>query len=132
MERVVMTMVVMLAIGLCACSNVAQAELVGSYEATYEFGTQSLRLQQNGAYTQQLTLPTVKGAVSHVGRWEYSQARRLVILHDPLIFDDNFGKLNSQYQTPANGSWNLNVRKDLHGLSLTWNDDVGVTLRKVD
>jgi hypothetical protein len=133
MTRIAMTLVVVLAVGLWACSSdVTQTELAGGYEAKYEFGTQNLRLQPDGAYMQKLTLPTVEGAVSHAGRWEYSQARGLVILHDPLMFDDNFGKLNPQYQTPVNGTWNLNVRKTFRGLTLAWNDDLGVTLRKVD
>jgi hypothetical protein len=133
MARIAMTLVAVLAVWLWACSSdVTQSELAGSYEAKYQFGTQNLRLQPDGTYTQKLTLPTVEGAVSHAGRWEYSQARGLVILHEPLMFDDNFGKLNPQYRTPVDGSWNLNVRKNLRGLTLTWNDDVGVTLRKVD
>jgi hypothetical protein len=118
---------------LCACSsNVAKSSLVGDYEAKYDFGAETLRLQSNGTYTQRLVLKNGKNAISHSGRWEYAQPRNLVILHDPLMFDDNFGKLNPQYRTPADGSWNLNVRSGLTSLALAWNDDVGVTLRKID
>jgi hypothetical protein len=127
-----LSLVLALTILLLGCSQVPPARLVGNYEAKFAFGTESLRLGSDGTYSQALTLANAKDVVSNTGHWEYAQSRELVILHEPLLFDNNFGKLNPGYRTPVNGSWNLNVRRTFGGIRLTWNDDMGVVLRKVD
>jgi hypothetical protein len=123
---------VSLAVLLAACGRFPDAAaLAGEYEAKYDFGRERLVLRPDGGYEQNLFPGNASTSTSHAGRWDFDYERQLVIVHNPLLFADNFGKLNPMYVTPVDGSWNLAARRRFGSIVLSWNDDVGVKLKRV-
>ena len=115
-----------------ACGRIHDATTVaGIYEAVYSFGTERLELHGNGTYDQVLKLTKTGNSISHNGRWEFDGKQQLVRVLSPLQFDDNLGKLNPTYAKPVDGSWDLDARQRFGTIVLSWNDDVGVELKRV-
>jgi hypothetical protein len=117
---------------VAACGSPASTpEIAGTYEAKYEFGTERLVLRSDGSYEQLLVIASTGAKTENTGKWEFDLGRNLVLIYRPLLFDDNLGKLNPAYATPADGSWNLDVHKRFGTIVLSWNDDIGVDLKRV-
>jgi hypothetical protein len=117
---------------LGGCTAPSTESLAGQYEARFDYGTETLWLRSDGTYSQKLTVAATGEAISHNGRWKYDQSTASLTLSDPLLFDDNFGRLNPQFRTPVSGDWKLDVRGSAHSVSLAWNDDLDIEFRRKD
>lgn len=111
---------------IVGCSSSPDIEkLYGEYQADFAYGVERLALRSNGTYEQRLTLKATGEGVTHIGRWEYRRDGGVVIVNDPLLFDDNFGKLNPEFRSPVSGGWHLDVRERFGSFRLVWNEDFG-------
>ena len=115
---------------LSGCS-VAAGDLPGQYVAEFGFAHEQLELLANGKYRQTITVSGMQGETVHDGTWFYHAAYSEVVLDAPLLVSDLSGRFNGDYQTPADGTWNLTVRRWRGKLTLNWDDDAGVQFRKV-
>ena len=123
--------VIVMGLLVAGCSGPSeQAELIGEYEAKFDYGIETLALMAEGKYDQHLAVSATGETVSHSGRWTFDQRTDTVILNDPLLFDDNFGKLNPEFRAPVSGGRHLDVRVRPGSLALVWNDDQGVEFRR--
>lgn len=123
---------VFVVVNLIGCSgSIQQSELAGTYIAEYSYAREVLELRVNGTYTQGVTFSDKKNsAISNSGSWKYNLGEKRVLLENPILIDDNFGKLNPNYKQPVSGGWHLTATRDFGGIALNWNDDLGVRFKK--
>lgn len=115
---------------VCSCSSgVVYEDLVGVYKVQYPYGTEELVLNRDGTYKQTILL-TNKDEVSHTGQWKFLEKESKVVLKDPLIVDDNFGRPNPNFMKVQEGLWILRIEKRFRAVSLHWNDDQGFVFEK--
>jgi hypothetical protein len=101
------------------------------HEADFSFGTEKLELRPDGVYAQVLTIRGENTGVLHSGMWEYRESDNHLELHDPLQFDDYFGRLNPDYKSPVTGIWGLNAERTFGGIVLTWAPDFDFKFSKL-
>jgi hypothetical protein len=106
---------------------VPKSDLEGTYLCSYPFGTETLVLQSNGAYSQVMNY-TRLGSTSHSGSWHLN-SRHQVVLEDALLVDSGFG---SPATHPVISNWILDVRHTFGGtIVMPVNEDLGLEFRKV-
>jgi hypothetical protein len=109
--------------------GITRSELPGRYRVQYPYGVEELELQSNGVYVQTIKLNREDAPATNTGRWEYQEGS--VLLTDPLLVDDNFGKPRADYRIRQRGGWYLRVERGLGGITLNWADDLGFHFRKI-
>lgn len=120
---------VALLVGILSCS-VERDELVGRYEAILPFATVELELRDDGLYEERVMVRSTSRVLTHTGRWEYRNSQ--IALKDPLIVDDNFGRLNPELSIPQEGLWLLSVSKRWKNIRLTWAPDFDYRFTKTE
>ena len=115
-----------LAIILTGCGSIADKDVIGEYDARYTFAREQLSLKTDHTYEQRIRANGSTTPLLREGNWSFLDNHSIVNLQDPLIIDDNLGKLRADYQIPVNGLWGLRAERGLLGISLNWNDDGGV------
>jgi hypothetical protein len=93
------------------CRAPSRSELVGGYKIRYSYGSEELRLNSDGTYVQVISLDRGGLRASNSGKWEYREKKGELSLIDPLLVDDNFGKVSSTWMSPRAGLWSLAAEK---------------------
>jgi hypothetical protein len=111
----------------------AKTDLVGLYRLDHSFGVEYLRLNLDGSYEQRF-VPNAGQETRHAGKWDARPGDRweglLVVLHEPLLVDDPFGR--SVAPKEASGDWLLPAHRGAFGgVYLTSNEDAGLYFRKL-
>lgn len=116
--------------GLPDCSlKLETSDFVGTYEAIYSYGVETLILKVDGTYEQSFKYSDGKG-LSNNGMWKFSTvAESDIRLSNALIVDNGFGK---PVATANRGDWIMRARKNIFTgtVSLNFNDDLGVAFKK--
>jgi hypothetical protein len=60
-------------------------ELLGTYVAEYEFGTDKLELKSDGPFTQEVTLKEEGNVIHGDGRWKYDKGKRYIHFEDIYV-----------------------------------------------
>jgi hypothetical protein len=132
-DQRVMSVIVLL-LGLIGCrSNIDRAELPGVYQATYSYGVEHLNVMADGTYEQSFVTTGTPVKSINKGKWELGHGDiwegDLLILNNPVIVDDGFGKLSKLEQ--RSGVWQLRVRKSIGGnIYFPINDDQGTSFKR--
>lgn len=93
------------AMALVSCLRPVQTkELYGTYVAEYSFGTETLLLQDDGAYKQEVAISGVSNPSVHSGKWRYDDRAKRIILEDCLVVSDGLGGLRRDYDVPQRGN----------------------------
>jgi len=110
---------------------ITRNKVIGNYKVRYRYGTELLRLSADGKYSQVFVLDSTKAETRNTGTWEYKGGGEpQIILHNPLIVDDDFGKLSPTYSEPGRGMWILHPHSFLGKISLPVNEDLGLYFEK--
>lgn len=78
-------------------------ELLGTYVAEYEFGTDMLELKSDGTYTQEIALKEEGKVIRSDGTWTYDQARHRIDLEDLYVLSDSYGNKSVAYKILPRG-----------------------------
>jgi hypothetical protein len=123
-----------LATGCAACSlyDVSRDELVGDYQLDYGYGVETVRLENDGNYTQLFRLAGDETWTTNSGAWEFKVGRRReVVLQNSLQIEDGAGKLRADFKTAATAQQTLVVKKTLVTLSLLADETRGLAFTKL-
>ena len=126
----VLILAAILITGIAGCTPVDDERLVGTYVAEYSYAREELDIKPNGTYVQRILIKGKAEELTHFGTWAYDRSAGRLALNNALLLDDNFGKLKPDYMTPVRGIWGLSVRSTPAGITLNWNDDLGVRFTK--
>lgn len=89
---------------LVGCSErVPIKKLTGKYIASYPFGKETLLLNQDGTFAQNVELKDKHANTVQHGSWEYDARTGYVTLHGYLEVADGFGKLRADWQSVPTG-----------------------------
>jgi hypothetical protein len=78
---------------LTACSaSVQESELYGSYVATFKNGSETVTLQNDGTFRQEVR-PDASEAVVNSGTWMHDRSHNEVVLRNCLGVTDGFGRI---------------------------------------
>ena len=130
----VITLVIMLIICSSGCHpNINRDEVVGVYAVKYPYGTEQLKLLQDGNYEQMFALDGQTMKLINNGKWELRLLDGLqLILNDPVIVDDGFGRLAKSLEKKESSIWPLYIKKSITGkISFPINEDQGFVFKKV-
>lgn len=117
---------------LVACSAPERSHLPGTYVVRYPHSTETLVLDDDGSYSQYIKpLEPNNPSVRHSGTWKYERDFRRLVLEDALLVDDALGRISPSYRTPRKGIWGMPVRRNLRGVVLVVNEDLGFQFRRV-
>jgi hypothetical protein len=115
-----------------SCRAPSRSELVGSYKIRYSYGSEELRLYDNGTYVQIVSLDRGGLRASNSGKWEYREKEGELALNAPLLVDDNFGKVSSSWMSPKAGLWSLAAEKWPTGsVTLFYSPDFDYRFKKI-
>jgi len=120
---------------IAGCKSVIdQTELYGTYVDDNPFAAEKLILSSRNEYTQQIQLNKESKVNEFRGRWKFDAQTHAVILEDPIILLDEFGRFRNDYLKPLEGSFFLKAKKGpFRALVLDVNEDTGKTrFRKID
>lgn len=113
-------------------SKVSFDEVIGNYKLRYPYATEELQLNMDGTYIQTVLIDSETTPKTNKGRWEFWVKESEVVLNDPMIVDDGFGKLKARYWQSEPIAWNLDARKSFGKISLGVNPDWGFAFKKTD
>lgn len=132
--KIIITLAFMALFVSIGCSDrITRETLVGSYRLEYPYGQEELKLGKDGKYTQFFTLKNDDKQIRHEGSWEYNQADSEVILNDPLIIDNGFGRLSPSFSKVQSGNGFFYVHRSWSGkIRLRVNEDQGFFYEKWD
>jgi hypothetical protein len=93
---------------IAACSNGPQdSELYGAWVATYENGSQTLTLEKDGTFVQEVRLKGSESPVVNSGTWQHhgpsNQLAEVVDLENCLGVNDGFGRIRADFATRRGG-----------------------------
>jgi hypothetical protein len=123
-----------LAAGCAACSlyDVSRDDLVGDYQLDLGYGVETVRLANDGNYTQLFRLAGDETWTTNSGAWEFKTGQRPeVVLQNSLRIDDGAGKLRADFKTAATAPQTLLVKKTLASLSLLTDESRSLAFTKL-
>lgn len=88
----------------------ARSDLVGVYVAKYPTGTETLTLNPDGTWLQEVRLkePPDSTPVSRMGSWTWDESAQRLRLHTAMPVNDGHGRINPAFQTdPGGGDYSL-------------------------
>ena len=86
-----------------ACSlNVRQEDLYGTYTASYPFGKETLTLNRDGTFVQQVAVNGQAPVTAH-GRWEFDSNGSRISFYGSMWVDNGFGELRTDWRTITPG-----------------------------
>jgi hypothetical protein len=93
---------------IAACSNGPQdSELYGAWVAAYENGSQTLTLEKDGTFVQEVRLKGSESPVVNSGTWQHrspsNQLAEVVDLENCLGVNDGFGRIRADFATRRGG-----------------------------
>jgi hypothetical protein len=119
-------------LAVAACRAPSRSELVGTYKIRYPYGSEELRLHDDGTYFQVVRVDRGGLSAANGGKWEYREKDGDVSLMAALLVDDNFGKVSSTWMTPKSGIWSLEAEKWPTGrITLYYSPDFDYRFKKV-
>jgi hypothetical protein len=100
---------VALSCSLVACwHRVSPGNLPGTYVATYPFGTETLTLNQDGSFTQQITIKNEQPLITK-GSWVFDPQESRLNLSGLTVAVDGLGHLIHDWRTAEPGTGSLPV-----------------------
>lgn len=94
----------MLVVVSSGCSPTSIEKAYGTYVATYPFGTDTVILNPDGSVVQQIVVTNDSPPAIINGHWRFDSSNGYVTFDVYLSADDGFGKLNSKWRIPHQGS----------------------------
>lgn len=105
-------------LGSCSAGVTAQ-DILGTYVATYPFGTDTITLNSDGTLDQRVVVTGDPPPESAHGHWSFDPSNGYVTFDVYLQVDNGFGKLNGAWRTPHRGSAaSLPIEKSLFGMTM--------------
>ena len=99
----------LIAVALIGCSiNVATKRVYGTYMASYPFGVETITLNRDGSFVQQVAMKNQPPVLVH-GTWDFDSQGSRVNLYGSMVVADGFGHLRSDWQTASSGIVSLDV-----------------------
>ena len=121
----------LLAAMLAAC-GVNRDDLIGDFQIDYGYGVETLRLTNDGKFTQQVRLAAENTWTTRSGTWELkNEPRAEVVLHNAMLVDDGAGKPRAGWQQPVSSVRSLPVKKGFRSVSLIVDEGRGLTMAKL-
>lgn len=105
-------------------------ELLGTYIAEYEFGTDTLELKSDGTYTQEITLKEGGKVIRGDGRWTYDQTRYYIDFEDLYVLSDGYGNKSDDYKNLPRGLASLPPERYFWSRRLRLGPDEGTPYNK--
>lgn len=131
-SRVVLISLLAAMVAACGLFAVSRDDLIGDFQIDYGYGVETLRLTNDGKYTQQVRLADENTWTTHAGTWELKDGDPPEVqLHDALLVDDGSGKPRAGWQQPVNGVRSLPVKKRFWTVSLVVDEGHGLTMTKL-
>jgi hypothetical protein len=107
---------VSIAVMLIGCSiNVPLRKVYGTYKASYPFGTETIILNQDGSFAQQVAMKD-QAPVTVNGKWDFDAQGSRVNLDGLMIVVDGFGHLRSDWQSVTAGTASFDI--EMHWLRI--------------
>ena len=130
-KRAICLIAVPLALLAAACSA-SRDDVLGDFQINYGYGVETLRLTNDGKYTQQFRLSAENTWTTHAGAWELKdEPRQEIALRDSLLVDDGSGQPRADWQQPVSGVRSLPVKKSFRTVSLVIDEGRGLTMTKL-
>lgn len=105
-------------------------ELLGTYVAEYEFGTDKLELRSDGTYTQEITLKEGEKVIRGDGKWSYDRSRHYIDFEDLYVLSDGYGKKSDAYENLPRGPASYPVARYFWSRRLRLGPDEGTPYNK--
>lgn len=133
-SRLKLWSIVVIQLCLLSCGEpVAIDKLYGEWMATYNWGTDTIDLRQDGTYAQVVTITKTGERTKNSGAWEFHADSEEVDLGGCLQPNDGFGNLREDYATPLDGGCTYPVERDsVVGSRLRLGADEGSPHRKIE
>ena len=101
--------VVLIIVMLIGCSaNVPLNKVYGMYKVSYPFGIETITLNQDGSFDQQVAMKEQPPAVVH-GKWDFDSQGSRVNLEGLMIVVNGTGHLRSDWRTPGTASLDVEM-----------------------
>ena len=110
-------------------AQISDADIVGAYSASYPYGNETLVLNKDGSYEQKISI-SGKSDVTNQGKWEFNSNEKLLIIQEPIIVDNGFGKPTDMQR--KSGYWPLKVAGSGRQIKLNINEDQGFIFKKIN
>jgi hypothetical protein len=99
------------ALMMAGCSMTVSAESVyGSYVASYPFGTDTISLNRDGTFVQQVAIKQQE-PVTVRGIWEFDPTESRATFYGAMIVADGFDHLRNDWRTVTKGIVSLDVER---------------------
>jgi len=118
-------------VAMCCSSRFGKAELIGEYQATFDYGVETLILKGDGSYEQTFKYNSGAG-LTNSGMWEYPVeclGETGIKLADALKVDDQLGWPERKVEKY---DWYIVPRKFFGKTSIEVNSDLGIDFEKKD
>jgi hypothetical protein len=94
---------------LIGCSiNVPLKKVYGKYKASYPFGAETITLNQDESFVQQVAMKDQPPVTVH-GKWDFDSQGSRVNLKGLMIVVDGTGHLRSDWQTVMPGTASMDI-----------------------
>ena len=90
-----------------------RSDLIGVYVASYPTGTETLTLNADGTFLQEVALKEPQGStpVTRTGSWTWDESAQRLRLDNKMPVNDGLGRISPTFQTdPGGGSYPLERR----------------------
>jgi hypothetical protein len=123
----------LLALVMTACSlGVDRDDLIGDFQIDYGYGVETLRLGNDGRYTQSFRLAQESTWAVQSGTWQFnSEPSPTVALHEAMQIDNGSGKPRDDYRKPVPGLRSLPVKTSFGTVSLVVDQERGLAMHKL-
>jgi len=96
-----------------ACiSSVPIDKLYGEYVAEYAYGTDTIRLEKSGVYSQVVRVTATGDVTNNSGQWSFDAKENRVDLQGCLSPDDGVGNLRKDYKVHNAGGCSYPVERE--------------------
>jgi hypothetical protein len=133
LARALRVLALSLALLATACSwSISRNDLIGDFQIDYGYGVETLRLSNDGHFTQSFRLASENTWAVQSGTWQFKNDPSPVVeLHDAMKIDDGSGKPRVDYRKPAPGVRDLPVKKRFGTVSLIVDAGRTLTMKKL-
>jgi hypothetical protein len=131
--RAIRALALSLALLTAACSwSVTRNDLIGDFQIDYGYGVETLRLSNDGHFTQSFRLASESTWAVQSGTWQFnSEPSPTVALHEAMQIDNGSGKPRDDYRKPVAGVDSLPINKSFRTVSLVVDAKRGLTMHKL-
>lgn len=84
-----------------------RSDIVGVYVANYSSGTETLTLNADGTFLQEVVLkePQDSTPITRTGTWTWDESEQRVSLRNCMALNDGHGDIRPTFRTDAGCSW---------------------------